>query len=211
MTTAWIGIDCGKHGAVAVIWPDGCVESWHVPAIETRTKRPRKKTPSGRPSYSTTRNYALNDMASLLSRIAVRAGRDDATEALVAIEQQMWMPNDGKRVVFEVGRGQGLWQMACAVAGLEFEMVKPKDWKPCYLPTGSYKAASLAAAKILYPDHELPLVKDEARAEALLIADYLMRTKTGQACPGPLVEPPAVPKPGRAKRKRAGKRSYGAP
>lgn len=104
-------------------------------------------------------------------------------DILVTIESQRQRPNDSKQVVFQVGRGLGLWEMAVTAAGYELVKVLPSQWKPNYTEPGADKKASLAICKKLYPDHDLPLAKDEARAEAILIADYTMRKATGLEFP----------------------------
>jgi Holliday junction resolvasome RuvABC endonuclease subunit len=168
----WIGIDCGKHGAVAAITADGKVYSWHTPAIVHRSKK-RKKSAAGKTRYSSKTEYNRQGMLALLQ--IFREWQASGQELLVTIEQQRQRPADSKQVVFQVGYGQGLWEMACDANKLEFIKVLPSQWKPCYVPLGADKKESINICRKLYPAHELPLAKDEARAEAILIADYTMR------------------------------------
>ena len=178
--TVWIGIDCGKKGAIAFLWPDGFLTASHVPVVTERKKRARKKTKSGRPSVTSTTEYDCTQMLAVL-----RAGLNEAYArcfyTAVAIERQQGMPTDSKKTVFAVGRGQGLWEMAVASFGLQPELIRPVDWKKNYVPPKAEKELSIIACKQLYPNFEFRLKKDEALAEAILIADYLMRKRTGLA------------------------------
>lgn len=174
----YLGIDCGKHGGIAAIYEDGAVCSWHTPATTIRTKK-RGKSKSGKTRYSSKTEYDLAGMLALLRQF-------DGDNVIVAIEQQRQRPADSKQVVFQVGYGMGLWDMACMASKLETVVkVLPSQWKPCYVEVGADKAASLAKCKELYPKHELPLAKDEARAEAILIADYIRRKDLDIAHPRP--------------------------
>jgi hypothetical protein len=169
----WVGIDPGKSGAVGAIRCDGAVEAWHTPTNTTRTKSPRAKTASGKPRIKTETKYDMSAMVELLSKF--KKLRDKGYEVVVGIERQQQQPRDSKQVVFQVGRGQGLWEMACAANGLEYALIMPAVWKPRYVARGANKAASKEACAKLYPKLDMPLVKDEARAEATLIADFVLR------------------------------------
>ena len=178
----WVGIDCGKTGGFATIDEHGSVNSYHTPSFTTRTKK-RGKSKSGKTRYSSKTEYNLQGMLDLFATLP------DAYEITVAIEQQRQRPGDAKQVVFQVGYGMGLWDMACMASNLtNVVKVLPSQWKPCYVEVGADKAASLAKCKELYPEHELPLAKDEARAEAILIADYIRRKELG-------LEYPRAPQP----------------
>lgn len=166
----FIGIDCGKQGAIAWISGDGLiVRALHTPVNVTRTKRARKKTAAGKPSVSTHTEYDLLGMLSAVEAIA----ECSAYGLIAAVEQQHGMPHDSKHVVFEVGRGQGLWQMALATFGITTYLVRPAQWKAAYVPKGADKQQSVAVCRQLYPQLALPQKKDEALAEAVLIADWL--------------------------------------
>ena len=182
----WVGIDPGKKGAVAVISSDGTVQAFHVPTVTTRTRRKRKKTPSGKPSYTSKTEYSLPAMYQLLLELVARPVHNREHSAIVTIERQAPRPNDGKGQVFQTGRGQGLWEMACAGNGLFYKMLQPAEWKTKYLPKGADKVQSILACNNVYPDFPLPKVKDEALAEAILIADYAMRTSEELPFPEPL-------------------------
>lgn len=178
--TIWVGIDCGKAGAVAVVVNPETVYAFHVPTVVTRKKRPRKKTASGKPSVSTTVEYDLPAMCQLIRNIADLYSEHTVK---IAIERQQGMPRDSKRTVFAVGRGQGLWEMAATAAGIEPVLIKPAVWKLCYVEEKADKEASVAICKQILPGLTLKLRKDEALAEAALIADYIRRADLNLSYP----------------------------
>lgn len=163
---AYIGIDCGKGGAIACLSPEGRVISEHTPVTTTRKKK-RAKSKDGKTRYSTKTEYDKEGMLEVLRSYTAKHNF-----VQVLIEAQRQRPGDSKQVVFQVAYGQALWEMACVALGLPYEFVLPSQWKPCYLPPKAEKKESLELCRKLYPGQSLPLVKDEARAEATLIADY---------------------------------------
>lgn len=172
MKKLWLGIDCGKGGAIGAIYSDGRVESCHTPVHVTRAKK-RKKSKAGKTRYSSKTDYNLLGMLKVLQTF--RKLQESGWDVIVSIEQQRQRRRDSKQVVFQVGYGMGLWEMACTANKLKFVKVLPSQWKPCYVEMGASKKRSIEECKKLYPNHALPLAKDEARAEAILIADYTMR------------------------------------
>jgi len=150
----YLGIDPGKKGALAAIYNEGqTVESWHVPMVSNE--------------------YNLRAMLQLL--VKFQHLRKDGWRVETGIEEQNPRPTDSKHTAKMVGFSQGLWSMACAANSLPFQVISPRSWKPKYVAKGATKQESILAAITIYPEVELPLKKDEARAEAILIADYLMR------------------------------------
>lgn len=172
----WIGIDCGKGGAIAAISSDGKVYATHTPVSTTRTKRARKKTPSGKCSVSSHTDYDIAGMLRCVSNILLQF---HGYVPRVAIEQQQPMPRDGKGAVFSTGRGQGIWEAVLVSRKLSYTMIRPAVWKQCYLPRGADKQASIDVCCELFKSVSLPRKKDEALAEAILIADYLRRIELG--------------------------------
>lgn len=69
-------------------------------------------------------------------------------------------------------------EATCDIAGIDVHVVQPQTWKAWYGLLKSEKGASLAKARVLFPDigHELTRVKDHNRAESLLIAHFVNRT-----------------------------------
>lgn len=152
----YVGIDPGKKGAVGAVHNEGQkVESWHVPMIAGE--------------------YDLPGMLRVLLRF--QKLQKEGVRIVVGVEEQNARPTDSKHTVKMVGMAQAYWEMACAANHLAFQRISPLSWKRKYVNKGAPKAASILAATAIYPSASFPLKKDEARAEALLIADYLMRAE----------------------------------
>lgn len=178
----YVGIDPGKKGAVAAIYNEGQkVESWYVPIHVIRNKK-RGRTPSGNARYTEKRQYDLNGFLSLLFQFnkLVRAG----WRVIVGIEEQNPRPMDSNKTKKSVGMSQAYWEMACVANKLAYQLIPPSVWKPKYVTTGANKQASVFAAQSLYPELSFPKAKDTDRAEAVLIADYLMRKERKLGFPG---------------------------
>ena len=166
-TLRWIGIDPGKGGAIACIDVYGVIEARHTPMITTRIKSPRAKTAAGNVRVKVTTEYDFFGILDLLEKLTRPCG-----DTTVVIERQWGRPRDSKGAIFEVGRGYGIWQMAIAAMGLAAMEVVPQTWRPCYVGVRADKQKSKEVCQILYPEYSLPLKRDEAKAEAILIADY---------------------------------------
>lgn len=178
----YVGIDPGKKGAVAAIYNEGQqVESWYVPVHSIRTKK-RGRTPGGKQRYSQKTQYDLPGFLSLLFQFHKR--RQEGWRINVAIEEQNPRPVDSNKTKKSVGMSQAYWEMACVANKLAFQLIAPSVWKPKYVTTGANKQASVMAAQSLYPELSFPKVKDTDRAEAVLIADYLMRKERQLGFPG---------------------------
>lgn len=83
-------------------------------------------------------------------------------------------------IAMQAGLSAGLWPLAFAQARVPFRFVQPAAWKKKYklvgLADAEKKKAALAQARTLYPDLPLGRVKDHNRAEAVLIARYVLDT-----------------------------------
>ncbi len=80
----------------------------------------------------------------------------------------------GQRGVFNFGFGTGVVHGVLGCLGYEVETISPAKWKPAMGLTGADKNVSRALAAQLFPHlkSQLARVKDDGRAEALLIAIY---------------------------------------
>ena len=203
----FIGIDPGKMGAIALLLPDG--DKWKATAqfMPTVTTSTRKKglSPAGKPKYSRKTEYDRWKLVQLIYEFLYTA-QDLCCDCHIAIENQQARPTDSKGNVFATAQGFGMLEMAVITArallartqaniwsfqeqpGM-YHLVSPTAWKPRYVQVGADKAASVTACRRLYPDLPLPLVKDEAKAEAVLIADYCLRTFYGLDFPNPRKAP----------------------
>lgn len=161
-----IGIDPGLSGAVAVINTDNeCPHQGLIVINDTPTL-----TVAGQ---KTKRKYNAAAMADLL-RIWV------PYNPLVILESVHSMPKQGVASSFCFGEGLGMWEGIIAALGMSLEMPSPQRWKKEMLADqGKDKDASRYKAIQLFPAvaAQLSRVKDDGRAEALLMADFGRRTR----------------------------------
>jgi crossover junction endodeoxyribonuclease RuvC len=149
MSTAYIGIDPGLSGAIAIIALDpyqfGVVD---VPLNDGQ--------------------YDFYQMYKLLSDF-----KSKYTFIWLTLEQQQAMPKQGVSSTFKTGMGYGAWRAICSLVTPDFEIVSPRKWKNA-LGLTSDKEASRKLAIKLYPNlHDrLTRKKDHNRAEAVLLAHY---------------------------------------
>ena len=112
--------------------------------------------------------------------------------AVAALEDVRPRPNPsrGTSIVTEGGlmRSRGIIEAACDIAGIRMLWVQPQSWKRFYGLLGKHddkakaKAAARALACELYPAaaDRLARVKDQNRAEAILIGHYARAKELGQ-------------------------------
>lgn len=147
------GIDPGKTGALAITYPDGAVQVWDVP----RVKLKGKDVP------------AWHDWQGSWSAAFDFAGVD-----LVVIEDVSARPGQGVTSMFTFGRSLGFAHALAVASGAAVQFVTPTVWKGKLGLLNSSKGASREKATALYPRSAglLGRVKDDGRAEAILIAHY---------------------------------------
>ncbi len=152
----YIGIDCGLSGSIAYICDDQTVIIHDTPVVETGKGR----------AY---------DLRAMLLTFP-------ANESTAAIEEQGPRPGMGVRAMFTLGLGFGLWQMALASRGISMRRVRPQEWKKEFNLIGTNKDASRLRAIELFPflESKLKRKKDDGRAEAILIAEWLRRQEARQ-------------------------------
>lgn len=152
MTNAFIGIDPGETGGIAIIRPN-VVKVFDLPYVDKRV-----------------------DSAMLLTML------DGSTPIInlsakftIVVERQQFRPTDGKgqvaRIFENYGRIMGVLESLCVSRILT---PTPSSWKKAMGLTGKDKEASRAMAMHLFGDmqDELKRKKDHGRAEALLLAEY---------------------------------------
>lgn len=159
----YIGIDPGLSGAVAVLNGEGAVCCIHdTPTLTVEGEKTKRK-------------YNVPAMAALLE------GIHDGV--LVVLENVHSMPKQGVASSFTFGMGLGLWMGIIGAFQLPLEMPSPQRWKKEMLADqGKEKDASRFKAIQLFPSvaDQLNRVKDDGRAEALLMAEYGRRLRKGQ-------------------------------
>jgi crossover junction endodeoxyribonuclease RuvC len=160
--SVYIGIDPGLTGAVAAI--DGAGHLLRLADTPTLVVR------SGRKDRN---EYQLGEMVDILLPYSDQRG-----DAFAAIEAVNAFPGQGVTSMFRLGYGLGLWEGITAALGISLEKVQPQRWKKTMLNgMGKLKGAAMLKAQRLFPTAELRLKKHEGRAEALLIAEWLRRTR----------------------------------
>lgn len=100
----------------------------------------------------------------------VKARSGDDME--VAVELVGSMPKQGVASTFKFGMAFGATIALAERTHCPFHFVTPRVWKKA-LGLDSDKNRSLALARDLWPDAPLARIKDNGRAEALLIAEWL--------------------------------------
>jgi crossover junction endodeoxyribonuclease RuvC len=90
----------------------------------------------------------------------------------VAIELVGSMPKQGVASTFKFGMAYGATIALAERTRCPFHFVTPRVWKKA-LALDSDKKRSLSVARELWPTAPLARVKDNGRAEALLIAEWL--------------------------------------
>ena len=155
-----IGIDPGLTGAAAFIQQSGEAHVWDTPTVNVKKSNGKYR-----------REYDEQGMATLIkanigfSRL-IRAG----------IELAHAMPKQGVASSCKIGEGFGIWKGVLAGLGVSFEVVRAASWKKA-MGLSSDKETSRLKAIQMFPDIRLERKKDHNRAEALLIAEYIRRTR----------------------------------
>lgn len=140
---AWMGIDPGQSGAVALL-SDG-----ELPLVNDWPQDPMSAADILKWCAL---NYALQ---------------------LVALESVHAMPKQGVSSTFKFGVNFGQWQGILAALGLPYFMPRPTEWQKGLVRKSDGadpKTRSLAVARRLFPKVDLRRKKDHGRAEALLLA-----------------------------------------
>lgn len=149
------GVDPGKTGALAILYPDNSVEFFDVPRVKLKGK--------DAPAYAEWQTSWSNALAF--------AGVDNTV-----IEHVAARPGQGVSSMFKFGQTLGFAH--AIVLGVRprpaIRFTTPAQWKGKLGLLNSNKGASREKAVSLFPGVEsrLTRAKDDGRAEALLIAHY---------------------------------------
>lgn len=126
---------------------------------------------------TTKRKYLASAMALLLKPFA------DRSDVMAVLENVHSMPKQGVASSFCFGEGKGMWEGILAAYNIPVEMVSPQRWKKSMMDgQGKDKSAARFKAMSLFPNksEQLKLVKHDGRAEALLMAEYGRRLRSGK-------------------------------
>jgi len=157
----YIGIDPGVTGAIAVI--DGecrCLYLNDCPTEKSTRKSSRKIV-------------SAIGITNIIKEIKGLKGRCQAL-----LEEPIAMPREGRTMgavsMLSYGRGVGIWEGALSTYGIKYYTVMPRVWKKELL-NSSDKREAVKTARKLFPEYKKKLIKTKhGRAEALLIAYYLL-------------------------------------
>ena len=159
----YLGIDPGLFGAMAAVNETGEFLWVRDTPIVTLLKNGRRQ----RHEYDWTR----------LREFALPAS------AAVAVEEIHTMPLQGVASQGRMMYGLGLWHGLLIARGCSVERVSPQTWKKVMLKDLGDKGKDAARwrAGQLFPSAAalLSRKKDDGRAEAILLAEYLRRTRRG--------------------------------
>jgi len=165
---AYIGIDPGQTGAVAVIVVDTASGAARAPELhDTPTFKGDGKT--------------LYDEAGM-ARILADVARVYGGHVFATIEKVGAMPKQGVASSFNFGMGYGIWLGIIAALGIQSQRVTPQRWKKSALQDGpKVDQAVVAVAARLYPAVAAMLRGPRGallmgRADALLIAQHGVTT-----------------------------------
>ena len=153
-----VGIDPGASGAIALIdRAGGRVAVWDMPTKLVGVRKKRR----------------VVDNAAL----ALLLFREVPEKVLAAIETVNSMPQEGVASAFSFGRAYGVALGVVCGLGMPMVEVEPQAWKKFHGLIKKDKEASRLLAIERFPVVKVALArkKDHGRAEALLIADYVMR------------------------------------
>lgn len=143
-----LAVDPGLSGAIAFLWTQDEIAAFDMPVADGNV-----------------------DVAGLASLIRQHS------PALAIVEKVGAMPGQGVSSMFKFGCGFGMVQGVIAALGIPLHLVTPQRWKKSFL-LSSDKEASRALALRYWPQNAdlFKRKKDEARAEACLIARYAHAT-----------------------------------
>ena len=161
----YIGVDPGLSGAISFLMGNEAYV-FDTPVMDVGNEDKVK------------RRYDIPAMVML-----VKQYMDDAPyNNLVVLELVHSMPKQGVASSFSFGEGLGIWKGIIHTLELPLEMPSPQRWKKEMLADqGKDKSASRYKAIALFPQvaSQLNRVKDDGRAEALLMAEYGRRLRKG--------------------------------
>lgn len=154
----YIGIDPGKDGAMAILWPYGQFRAIDDPAICV---------------------YAF-DKDTYIERLDdVRSHQGIGHKVFCVLEHVGAMPGQGSVSMFNFGQNFGWIQGVLDAYRIPYELVRPQKWKKVFSCT-SDKNTAIEVAKRLFPHTELRRTErckgpHDGKCEALLMAEYARR------------------------------------
>ncbi len=157
-----LGIDPGKFGAVWVMNSEGKFLGVHDCPLNEE----------GGASI----HPDAKKMAALI--LDILAELDPECPVCAALEQAIHIPKQNVGTSAQFMYHGGVWEGILAASGIWYQTFHPASWKRKMLGcTGGDKEVSLTVARELFPDAAVFLQrkKDDGRAEAGLLAEYMRR------------------------------------
>lgn len=154
-----VGIDPGLTGAVALVDSRGSCAVFELPTIPI-------------PGGGLVKRRI--DAASLARQLRNFCPVGEPVRVAVEAVHTIGSRNNAVQTQGSLMRTLGAIEGVLEVLRLSFVAVEPQVWKGFY-GLGSEKRASLEKALLLYPGAPINLAKDHNKAEALLIAHWLLR------------------------------------
>lgn len=173
----FLGCDPGLHGALAVLDQQG--QPLHLvdtPLMQVGGKHEVDRQEVKRVLRALVGPFVRRSAEEPLVGGGTRMER--ASVPIACVELVHSMPKQGVVSAFRFGQGFELWMMAFTMLDVAVETVSPQRWKGVMLdglPKG--KDAARHRAKALWPEwaDRFSRVKDDGRAEACLIAEWMRR------------------------------------
>lgn len=164
MSKVYVGIDIGKHGAIAIMSVDQSITYYPMPKIKDEID--------------------YNDLSHLLKGFS-------NIGAHVVFEKLGVIFGSSKTTAFSMGHQAGAIEMGCIAHGISFTKVRAVDWQKqmfqgveTITKTGKSnkdtKAMALIAVKRIFPDLKLTFGDRATKAhdglvDAVLLAEYARR------------------------------------
>lgn len=152
----YLGIDCGKTGAVAIINADR-----DILLLEDMPLLGKEL-----------------DVLLIRDWLTDYGGK---TGLCAAIEYQQSFPKQGIASAFNLGENYGMLKGLVLGTYVPFTTPRPVAWKKALdIPAGSDKGVSLMMARRFFPTANLGKRADQGRSDALLIAEWCRRSWSGE-------------------------------
>lgn len=157
-----VGVDPGLTGAVACVDSQGRCAIFDIPTVAL-------------PGTGLIRRRI--DGAALARSLREMCPVGETAVVAVEAVRTMGGQNNAVQTQGSLMRSLGAIEAVLEVLRLPFSSVEPQVWKGFY-GLGAEKKASLVKALTLYPGAPIKLAKDHNKAEALLIAHWLLRLES---------------------------------
>ncbi len=172
----FVGVDPGIHGAFAIITENPVIDPviLDMPYLENK----RITVRGGERKIGIRRVYDLHKLMQWLDPLH----NDASFLTTLCLERSQPRPEDTPVTAFSIGCGYQIWPMWATIFGISYHTVQPSVWKKRIGLTDAEKETSIIEAKKLFPRvHRYFQIKgDDGRAEALLLAEYGKRLRSGQ-------------------------------